>query len=141
MFETSHAYDKHSLWRMMSLNNRVTRQYGDLFGDIDVLITPTYAASVPFANGSSSTLNDGDVHAWFDRQLDAARYAILGNEVGAPALSLPTGLGDDGLPIGIQLCGSWSSELSLLQLAARIEQAKPEWFNVTPAVHVSRQLS
>ena len=124
-----------------ALNNRVTRQYGTLFQNIDILITPTYAAPVPQANGTSSSLHDGDVHTWFSRQLDAARYAILANEVGAPALSLPSGLGDDGMPVGIQLCGSWNSESTLLHLAARIEQAKPEWFGCVPSIHVSNRLS
>jgi amidase len=137
MFEASFEYDKRDLWNMMALNNRVTRHYGALFERIDVLITPTYAAAVPAANGTSSTLHDGDVHAWFARQLDAARYAILGNEVGAPALSLPCGVGADGMPIGVQLCGRWGDESSLLQLAAAIEQARPEWRAPAPHIHVS----
>ncbi len=138
MYEASAAYDKFDLWRMMSQNNRLTRHYGALFERIDVLITPTYAGHVPLANGPSSTLVDGDVHAWFARQLDAARYAILCNEVGAPAISVPAGLGSDGLPIGIQLCGRWGDERTLLQLAGDIERARPQWFGLIPAAHVSR---
>lgn len=138
MYEASAAYDKLALWRMMSQNNRLTRQYGALFERIDVLITPTYARSVPLANGPSSTMADGDVHEWFARQLDAAKYAILCNEVGAPAISVPTGLGSDGLPIGVQLCGRWGDERMLLQLAADIERARPQWFGAIPAAHVSR---
>jgi amidase len=138
MYEASAAYDKFALWRMMAQNNRLTRQYGALFERIDVLITPTYAGSVPLANGPSSTVADGDVHEWFARQLDAAKYAILCNEVGAPAISVPTGLGSDGLPIGIQLCGRWGDERTLLQLAADIERARPQWFGVMPAAHVSK---
>lgn len=138
MYEASATYDKASLWRMMSLNNRVTRHYGALFERIDVLLTPTYAASVPLANGASSTLGDGEVHEWFARQLDAAKYAILCNEVGAPAINVPAGVGGDSLPIGIQLCGRWGDERTLLQLAADIECARPDWFSIMPATHISR---
>lgn len=137
MYEASAAYDKFAIWRMMSQNNRLTRKYGELFERIDVLITPTYAGNVPLANGPSSTLADGDVHQWFARQLDAAKYAILCNEVGAPAISVPAGLGSDGLPIGVQLCGRWGAERTLLQLAADIEYARPQWFGAIPPAHVS----
>jgi len=138
MYEASLAYDKRHLWRMMSLNNALTRAYGAFLDRFDVLLTPAYAAPIPDANGTSSTLRDGDVHEWFGRQMDAARYAILCNEIGAPAISLPAGLGSDQLPIGIQLCGRWSEEKTILQLAADIEQARPEWFRQLPHVHVSR---
>lgn len=138
MYEASTGYDKFSLWRMMTLNNRVSRQYGSLFERIDVLVTPTYAASVPLTNGTSSTLHDSEIHEWFGRQLDAARYAILCNEVGAPAINVPAGIGRDGMPIGIQLCGRWGEERRLLQLAADIERARPDWFGAMPAIHVSR---
>lgn len=135
MYEASAAYGKADLWRMMALNNRVTRQYGTLFEQIDILLTPTYAAAIPQAGGASSTLHDGEVHPWFARQLDAARYTILCNEVGAPAISLPAGLGGDAMPIGLQLCGRWGAERHLLQLAADIERARPEWFgHVAPVL-------
>lgn len=137
MVEASARYDKADLWRMMELNNRTTRRFGALFDRVDVLLTPAYADAVPMANGSSSTLSEGAVDAWFERQLDAARYAILCNEVGAPALSIPTGLGDDGLPIGAQLCGRWRQEADLLRLAHEIEQHRPGWFASKPGIHVT----
>lgn len=137
MVDASARYGLADLWRMMALNDRVTRSYGALFTRIDVLLTPAYAVQVPMANGSSSTMATGNVDAWFDAQLDAARYAIPCNEVGAPALAFPTGLGNDGMPIGMQLCGRWRHEGQLLQLAHAIENTKPEWFGVRPAIHVS----
>jgi amidase len=141
MVDASARYDKADLWRMMALNNRVTRHYGQLFERIDILLTPAYAAPVPAANGRASTFCDGDLDAWFADQLDAGRYAIPSNEVGAPALVLPAGTGEDGMPIGVQLCGAWRQEALLLRLAHSVERARPDWFGLRPATHVTAATS
>jgi len=57
-----------------------------------------------------------------------------------PGISLPAGLDRDGLPIGAQLYGKWGREDLLLQLAAQIERAKPEWFGAVPPVHVTNPI-
>jgi len=40
---------------------------------------------------------------------------------GVPALTVPCGLSEDGLPLGLQLCGSYESDEALVARAARIE--------------------
>jgi Asp-tRNA(Asn)/Glu-tRNA(Gln) amidotransferase A subunit family amidase len=57
--------------------------------------------------------------------------------IGFPAISLPTGLLNSGLPCGSQLQGRWGDDGRIMQVAAQIERAKPEWFGMTPPVHVS----
>ena len=75
---------------------------------------------------------------WVDRLADACRYTMPGNETGMPAISLPAGFDADGLPIGVQLHGSFAREDLLLSLAAQVERAKPAWFVTVPPVHVSK---
>ncbi|MCY4663877.1 MAG: amidase family protein, partial [Acidimicrobiaceae bacterium] len=50
---------------------------------------------------------------------------IPSNLTGHPAVSVPFGRGDDGLPVGVQLMGPALSEPVLLQAAAVLEQAAP----------------
>ena len=50
---------------------------------------------------------------------------IPSNLAGHPALSLPFGTGDDGLPVGVQLLGPALSEGLLFQVAAVVEAAAP----------------
>jgi amidase len=47
------------------------------------------------------------------------------NISGQPAISLPLGWSDDGLPIGVQLVGQPSGEARIIALAAQIERAAP----------------
>jgi aspartyl-tRNA(Asn)/glutamyl-tRNA(Gln) amidotransferase subunit A len=47
------------------------------------------------------------------------------NLAGHPAISVPFGPGDDGLPVGVQLLGPVLSEGLLFQVAAVVEAAAP----------------
>jgi amidase len=54
------------------------------------------------------------------------------NISGQPAISLPLGWTDDGLPIGVQLVGQPYGEASIIRLAAQVERAAP-WETMYPA--------
>jgi amidase len=137
-FVASQRYDQNDLWKMMAGNNTVTRSFGRLMERYDVLLTPTLAIRVPAANGPYSLLRDDiDVDAWVDTLADACRYTMPGNETGMPGISVPAGLDADGVPIGVQVHGNFAAEDVLLQVAAQIERARPQWFGATPGVHVT----
>jgi amidase len=57
------------------------------------------------------------------------------NISGQPALSLPLGWSNDGLPIGVQIVGLPFAETTILALAAEIERAAP-WRSKYPAAAV-----
>jgi aspartyl-tRNA(Asn)/glutamyl-tRNA(Gln) amidotransferase subunit A len=50
---------------------------------------------------------------------------IPSNLVGHPAISVPFGVGDDGLPVGVQLLAPSMAEATLFRAAAAIEDAAP----------------
>lgn len=62
-----------------------------------------------------------------------AAYTAVANVTGQPAISLPFGTGDDGLPLAIQLMGRPAGEEDLIALAAQVEAARP-WADARPAV-------
>lgn len=137
-FEAHSRYDKFDVFDMMAANNATTRSFGRLMERYDVLLTPSLAIRVPEANGPYSLLADEDLDSWMARLADACRYTMPGNETGLPGISLPAGLDTDGLPIGVQVHGNFAAEDVLIQVAAQIESAKPEWFGAIPGVHVSK---
>jgi amidase len=123
---------------MMNGNNTLTRQWGAFLDRYDVLLTPTLAVRVPAANGPYSLLRDESLDDWVGRLTDACRFTMPANETGLPAISLPAGLDSDGLPVGVQVYGNFQDEQTLLALAAEVERARPDWFGLVPAVHVTR---
>jgi aspartyl-tRNA(Asn)/glutamyl-tRNA(Gln) amidotransferase subunit A len=62
-------------------------------------------------------------------------YTCTANLAGVPGISVPCGLSNEGLPIGLQLMGPYWSEGSLLRLAHAYERAHP--LNARPRVSAS----
>jgi len=84
--------------------------------DWDFLITPT-VATAPFAAGRDVPDPDRDRH-W----LDWTPFTYPFNFSGQPALTLPCGHTDDGLPIGLQIVADLWDEARLLALARYLER-------------------
>ncbi|WP_433425983.1 amidase family protein [Microtetraspora malaysiensis] len=55
--------------------------------------------------------------------LDWMRSAYFISATGLPAISVPCGFTDDGLPVGIQLVGRPAGDLELLQIAYAFQTA------------------
>ena len=51
------------------------------------------------------------------------RFGGLANLTGVPAISVPVGLGEGGMPIGLQLHGAWGRDELLLDAAEALERA------------------
>jgi amidase len=107
----------------------IARSTVAFFADYDVLLTPVLAAR---------PLPIGELHGCGDEPLEDLRrsarfapYTWLLNVTGQPALSLPVGFGEDGLPTGVQLVGHPLGEETLLQVAAQVEAARP-WADRRP---------
>jgi aspartyl-tRNA(Asn)/glutamyl-tRNA(Gln) amidotransferase subunit A len=91
--------------------------FGRAYRQVDVLLgatTPTTAFSFGAKVADPLTMYMSDV------------CTIPSNLAGHPALSLPFGVGDDGLPIGVQLLAPALEDGLLFQVAAVLEAASPE---------------
>jgi amidase len=94
----------------------------------DVLVTPTTARPAPALGDLVSNPDDrkGYWHHTFT-------YTAQFNFSGQPAVSLPLGESNEGLPIGVQLVGRYGDEQTLIQLAAELEDEIP-WKDRKPAI-------
>jgi amidase len=93
------------------------------FAQYDVLLTPALAER-PLAIGECDGLGE-DPMADFTRSGRFTPYTALFNITGQPAISLPAGFGDDGLPTNAHIVAKPLGEDTLLQLAAQLETARP----------------
>ena len=84
------------------------------FQSVDVLLTPT-APTTAFRSGAHAD----DPLAMYLADL----LTIPVNLAGLPAISVPCGFSQAGLPIGVQLIGNVLEEARLLQVAYQYEQA------------------
>jgi len=94
----------------------ILRDFAAAYNDFDVLISPT-APGTAFALGAKTadplTMYLNDI------------CTIPSNLAGHPALSVPFGTGDDGLPVGVQVLAPALGETVMFQVAAALEAAAP----------------
>ncbi len=50
---------------------------------------------------------------------------VPANMAGHPAMSVPYGVGDDGLPVGVQLLAPALGEATMFRAAAALERERP----------------
>ncbi len=94
----------------------VKRDYATAFEKCDAILTPT-SPSVAFKLGEKS---DNPLAMYLNDI-----YTVSANLAGVPAISVPCGLSDEGLPMGVQLVGNFWSEDVLLNLSSKYETAFP----------------
>lgn len=99
------------------------RDYHSAFEKCDAILTPT-SPSTAFKIGEKSD----DPLAMYLSDI----YTVSANLVGVPAISVPCGLSESGLPIGVQLIGRFWSENLVLNLANIYEKAFP--LNAKPKI-------
>jgi len=117
--------------------NRLRRNFGGFFQRYNVLLTPTLAQPPEPLGEYSTTRPDLDFVSFFRLSDETGMYTPLPNVTGQPAISLPLGQSDSGLPIGAHFIARFGDEATLIRIAAAFEEAMP-WADRIPLIHVSR---
>jgi amidase len=102
---------------------RLSHRMAAIFERCDVLLTPMLA-SAPLLLGSMP-MDHHDVDLHWQRMQAFAPYVAIANAAGIPALAVPHGRDDAGLPLSVQLLGPMTSDALLLRLARQLESAEP----------------
>lgn len=107
-----------AIWRL----RKFAHQYARCFDEYDVLMNPTVAMPSPEHGYIGPEVP-------FDTALERLKWYIpftpTQNASGGPAISLPLGQSEDGMPLGVQLASPFGDERTLLELALEIEAAAP----------------
>jgi len=103
--------------------HRVGRQMDALHARYDLVLSPVLAKTP--AKLGWLDMNSQDAADYVSRYKSYGGFTALHNGTGQPALSVPLSQSGTGLPIGVMFSAAWGGDLTLLQLAAQIERARP----------------
>jgi amidase len=97
---------------------RSARAYAGMFARHELVLTPVVAHVTPELGRLSPTVPYDELM----RRLQAyVAYTPLNNITGTPAISLPMGMSQEGLPIGVQLSAAYGDERTLVEVAFALE--------------------
>ena len=100
-----------------------------LFESFDLLVTPTLAVPpFPVGQDNAEPLTDQP-----QGELQWTQFTYPFNLTGQPAVSVPCGWTDEGLPIGLQIIGRRFDDALVLRAARAFEIARP-WHDRWPAL-------
>ncbi|MCR5978037.1 amidase [Gordonia jinghuaiqii] len=100
---------------------RLVNQMWKVMSGIDLLVTPTLSVPAFPVGSQGPELIDGQMvnsGSWMG-------FLGMFNMTGQPAVSVPAGFTDDGLPIGMQIVGPHLGDAAVLSAAAAFESARP----------------
>ncbi len=105
------------------------RRINAIFDSHDVLVTPVMG-------GTALPVRRWEGRGALHTVLGMSRFypfCIPWNHLGNPAMSVPTGFADDGMPLAVQVIGRPGDEATLFSLAAQLEAERP-WADARPPI-------
>ena len=96
----------------------------ELFEEIDVLAAPVVQVPPFPIDWAWPEVVAGEKQPDYLGWMRSCWYV---SATGLPAISVPCGFTDDGLPVGLQLVGRPQGEVELLRVALAFERANPMW--------------
>jgi amidase len=102
--------------------HRTWHEHATLMQTYDVLLSPVLGR-VPAPLGFLKP--DQPFEVIMERLRHFVSFTPLNNANGSPAISLPMGMSQTGIPIGVQFAAAHGDERTLLELAFELEQIQP----------------
>ncbi len=103
--------------RAKNVANKIKKSFAKIFRDCDVVFMPT-TFDEAFKIGSKIS----DPVSMYIEDM----FTVTANIVGIPAMSIPIGKGENGLPIGLQILSSHFNEKEIFNFAQFIENRRGE---------------
>lgn len=122
--------------RALRTADKISRQVAGLFSQLDLLLTPTALITAELVSTVDTEMPDASIDDVFNQLEAKETFTAPFNISGHPAISLPVGLSESGLPVGAQFIAGFGNDALLLQIAAALENG-PCWVKDRPAIHIA----
>ncbi len=114
------------------LQRLIKEGFASALSEVDAIVSPTSPAVAPLIDAESLTIKGVEYDLKLTRDEVLGRDTYLANITGIPAISLPCGFGEAGMPVGLQLMGKPFEEDRLYKIAHACEQALGVKDNLCP---------
>ena len=119
----SHGYYDAYYLQAQKIRRMIANDFQQAFAQCDVIAGPV-APTTAWKLGDKT---DDPVSNYL-----ADIFTLPASLAGLPCMSIPVGLGDMGMPVGMQLIGNYLQEAQLLNVAHRFQKAHPEFHTAKP---------
>lgn len=135
LLENSRSISGQDMMEALLAQDAAGKAFHDFLHDYDVLVTPTTCGPAPPLGTTGPFTKEPWVLDFTAPETGAVlQFTFQANTTGQPAISLPLGWTEDGLPIGVQFQARYGADALLLQIARLFEQAVP-WSTRRPNTH------
>jgi amidase len=108
---------------------RTARIMAKFHENYDLWLTPTLG-DLPLKLGTID-IDETNVEKAFEPLFSYVPFTAMQNATGQPGINVPLHWSESGLPIGVQFVARSGDEMTLLKLAAELEEASP-WIGKKP---------
>jgi amidase/aspartyl-tRNA(Asn)/glutamyl-tRNA(Gln) amidotransferase subunit A len=113
------------LYRDQDVRTEIFNAIQGVFNDYDLLVTPTLA-NLPVDNAlDGNTVGPSVINGEKVDSLIGWCLTYFVNFTGHPAASIPAGMSDNGLPIGMQIIGRRNADVDVLAASGAFERLRP----------------
>ena len=119
---SSGYYDAYYI-KAQKLRRLIVNDFHAAFEQCDVILGPTTPHTAP----ELGAVNHDPVSMYLEDI-----YTVTLNLAGLPGMSIPAGIANNGLPVGMQLIGNYMQESQILNVAQQFQQVS-DWHTLKPA--------
>lgn len=134
--EAAAAMDAFTYDEALATCDRIARRMGLFHQEHDLALSPVLAQLPPPLGTHGGTQHHLSHTESVALLFELVPFTPAMNMSGQPAISVPTGSSEQGLPLAAQFVARFGDETTLLQVAAQLEEAMP-WRDRRPRVHAA----
>ena len=119
-YRLAHGYYDAYYKQAQKVRTLIIEDFRNVFKEVDVIVSPTTPVT-------ALKLGEFEKYPFFGEMMDVLNEPAAVS--GIPAINVPCGFDDNGLPVGIQAMGNYFAESTLLQFAYQFEK-ETNYFDV-----------